>query len=248
MKKNKNILVIAGVILLIILFAVLIIGKGLLKHDKDLVYNADYQDKELKGKEYVSLGMARSYSLEDIVLPYIDISSEYAVKANSEIKGLYDDLVKSFKKDLEGEQIGYQVSHYTTYKNGSILSVVITVEKGGTDVEQYQYYTYNFDLNNGTKVNYEDAYKQVGFTLDTIEKQAETVIKNIEQLSLLTEDMCPEGKTVNSYIEASIENYKEAVNQNALPFFLDENGKLNIVVIINMPVGVEEFPIAITLN
>ena len=91
-------------------------------------------------------------SASDLVVPYINIDSNDAKKANKEIYELYENLIKKFNENLKDE-IWFTLVEYKTYTNDNIISVVITTESSGTGPTIYDYYTYNFNLNNGKILN-----------------------------------------------------------------------------------------------
>ena len=208
----------------------------------DLVYDAEYTYDNLAGKSYTS-EFGETYSFEDIVVPYINIKSEDATKANNEIEQLFEELAEKFKKELESTKTWYAISNYKTFINNEVLSIVITLETGGTDVETYEYYTYNFDLNTLNKLSYSAVYENIGENSNNIDSKAKDAIRNCELLSKFSNEA-----NINTYINKSIENYEYSVKDNSIKYFLDNNGELNIIVNIEVPVGRGHFEEIITIK
>lgn len=193
---------------------------------KEYVYDAEYTYEDLEGKSYRSQSTEQTYSLNDIVLPYININSQDAINANNEIKKLFNELAEHFKNELEDTQTWYDISNYKSYINGNILSVVITTESGGSSPETYRHYAYNFELDSGEKVSYADVYKTVGFASNNIDSKIEEAIKNDERYSYYSKD----DQNLNNDINKSIENYSNSVKDESINYFIDSNGKLNVIV------------------
>lgn len=203
-------------------------------NNKELVYDANYSYKNFSNESYYSQNMNKTYTLKDINVPYININSEDASDANKEIKALFDELAEFFEQEYNDTKTWYNIASYKTYTRGNLLSIVITVESGGTDVEQYKYYTYNFNLDTLKPYSYEEAYKLVGFNSSNIDVKAEEAIKKCERITQFEED-------ITTYIEKSINNYRSAVKDKSMKYFIDENNEFNIIVRIELPVGRGEF-------
>lgn len=213
-----------------------VIEKRSIKNDdsKELVYDANYAYKDFSDESYYSENMEREYSLKDINLPYININSEDANKANKEIEKLFEKLAEFFEQEYKDTKTWYNVASYKTYTKGNLLSILITVESGGTDVEQYKYYTYNFNLSTLKMYSYEEIYKLAGFTSNNIDEKVEEAIKKSERFTKFKEDM-------TTYIEKSIKNYTNSVKDKSIKYFIDGNNELNIIVKIEVPAGRGEF-------
>lgn len=219
-----------------------------LDNTKDLVYDAEYTYGDLKGKSYISETIKERYSLDDIIVPYININSADAINANKEIKNLFDKLAEFFKSELEDFQIGYNISSYKTYTNNNILSVIITVESGGTAPEVYEYYTYNFDLKTLNRLSYYDVYNKLGYTSNDIDWKVKSGIMNNSLLSQSPEIYNFNGNNLNTYIDKSVNNYKESISNNSINYFIDSKGKLNVIVKIEAPIQSGEFNEIITVD
>ena len=201
---------------------------------KELIYDANYSYKNFSNESYYSQNMGKTYSLKDINLPYININSEDASKANKEIKTLFEELAKFFEEEYTNTKTWYNIASYKTYTKGNLLSILITVETGGTDVEQYKYYAYNFNLDTSKLYSYEETYKLAGFNPNNIDGKVEEAIKKSERITSFNENIA-------SYIEKSIKNYNNSVKDKSIKYFIDGNNELNVIVKIEIPVGREEF-------
>lgn len=227
--------------------------------DKEIIYDAEYTYQNLEEEKYTSSSTQETYSLKDIKVPVININSSYATKANNEIKEIFNELAKRFKEELDGAQISYGIAGYRYYIDSEILSVEIKTEKGGTSVPVYEYYAYNFNLNNGSQFTYKEAYEFAGFTSSNINEKVENAItetlkermKGFEQIGNNNNngnnnDL--ENMDIDTYNKASIQNYRDSVNDESIKYFIDENEKLNVIVDLEIPVDRGTFAVTITIE
>lgn len=200
--------------------------------EKDIVYNAQYmyniEQKVYKNPDGVE------YSIFDIVVPYININSESARELNAKIEQLYFQLAENFRQNLETDNTSYVKSEYRIYINSDILSILIIVTNGNIDEEIETYFAYNIDLSTLEILSYEDIYQQCGFTNIDIDNN----IKDTIQIHFNNIDDWPDNEDKSVYINTSIENYQNAVNNNTIQYFIDLNRKLNVVVAIQIPTGI----------
>ena len=68
---------------------------------------------------------------------------------------------------------------YDYYVNGTVLSVVITSLNGINDIVYPHYYTYNYDLEKGSLLTYEEVYTALGYTSDSLEERVSEKISEI---------------------------------------------------------------------
>lgn len=215
--------------------------------NEDWVYNAEYSNEELEGKSYKSTVTGTTYSLKDINLPYINIDSPDAEEANEEINKIFEAAAKIFKEELEGEQASYITTDYEIYVDDEILSILVSTEMGGEEETKDVYYTYNFNINDGTKLSYDEIYSLAGISDDEIEEKVENSI---------TEDFGRRYKGLaegyeddfDKYNEASIKNYKDSVENKTIKAFIDKNEKLNIVVDLAIPTGSKKYQAIVTVK
>ena len=143
--------------------------------------------------------------------------------------------------DKYDKKTWYNIASYKTYIKDNLLSILIMVESGGTDVEQYKYYTYNFNLDTLKEYSYEEAYKLAGFNSSNIDAMVEEAIKKSERITQFEED-------ITTYIEKSINNYINSVEDKSIKYFIDENNELNVIVKIELPIGRGEFDTIIKIK
>lgn len=126
---------------------------------KEWVYNAEYtkENKEIH-TENETLGNKTLETDKDLIVPYININSEDAKKANKEIKEVYEEKYSEFgeylSKSSDGELKAYScpLLEYKVYENQNILSVVLyntermVVTNSSLGSKELYIYTYNFNL------------------------------------------------------------------------------------------------------
>ena len=196
---------------------------------KPWVYDAEY----LKENKKIYQDSAKTEedadnSEKDLVVPYININSDAAKRANEQIKALYDKYYDKYGKEAsEHDSSVYKTYYhyllkYDTYINDNILSVAITlyegivVVDGGTGGGKSTVYTYNFNLDTLNESGVDEMAKKCGFSS---EDEVTSKIKSWEekQRKILSE-------TDLSDIFAGVESGK---------YLIDGNGKLNFLYRIN---------------
>ncbi len=222
---------------------------------KDWVYDAEYQ-KDVDADYYSTY--YEKYYAKDIVVPYINVNSAYGENANKDIKKVFDSAIKTYNDGVKDKETFVDECNYKKYINDDSLSVVLTYGVGATDVVQPQYYIYNIDLKTGNKLSYEEIYKIAGLNSSNIEEKVigaitkvlEEELKDLKNPEIDTDDgqYYPEETNFDTYNNKSIDNYKKSVNNNTLKYFLSSNKKLNIVVKLSVPAGIEEFDTIISVN
>ena len=189
---------------------------------KDWVYDAEYlKDK----KEIVKTNKDNNLtfkSTNEITLPYININSDDAKKVNEEIKKIAENAYADFGAPLQitngltGEvttdknSFSFTGYSYESYVNNNILSVVIKVESVAVPGDgTVTYITYNFNLDTLKIATLEEVGKACGFSSKTeIKEKINVSMKNAGSEAGIFEDTAWDGKR----------------------FFIDKNGKLNIVL------------------
>ncbi len=174
---------------------------------KEWVYDADYgfENKVLKDP----WSTATFNSKDMLIVPYININSEYANSINKEIKELYEREYADFAKTAERNLVWINIK-YEYFYNDDILSVMIWKKKGLMNAGVSNTFTiYNINLKTLNKATLEDCYKAIGYN-------------SKEQLDL----------SINSTISAEIKNEHllRDVTWNYDELFIDKDGKVNLVV------------------
>ena len=202
----------------------------------DWVYDANYE-KDITVDSYET-EFGEVYNAKDIIVPFINIDSEDAVEANDEIKQIFDSAINNFNSGVSDKMTYVDECSYKEYINNNKLSVVVTYGVGATDVVHPEYYTYNFDLENGNEFSYEEAYAYAGLDSTNIDDNVKNAIryKMKERFgSALV------GEDFENYTNRSIENYENSLKDNTIKYFINEKGNLNIIVTLEAPVGRETF-------
>lgn len=214
--------------------------------DKEYVYDAEYESNV--SKESYKIGNRTLY-LKDIKVPYINIKSDDAEKANKEIEDVYKQAIEQYNKGISDETSYVDECSYHYYINDNVLSIVIRWAFGATSVPEDDYYTCNFDLKTGKKLEYSEVYKNAGFDSSNIDSKVESAIntKMKEKFKDMKDENYPEGTNFDTYDKESKDNYKKDVKNNTLKYFLSEDGKLNVVVELSIPAGRGEFPTIIEI-
>ena len=215
--------------------------------NKDYVYDADYV-RNVKADSYTIYDV--TYRARDIIVPYINIKSEYANKANLEIKSVFDQAIETFNEGVDTEIWYVDECNYKKHQLNNIISVLLTYGHGGTSVIHPKYYAYNININDGSGVSYEELYTLFGYNSKSIEEKVVQKITSImkEKTSDFQDDYYPDDTDFNTYNRESILNYKTSVSNNTLEYFINDNGKLAIVVTLSIPIDTGEFDTIIELN
>ncbi len=212
---------------------------------KDWVYDATYE-KKVSAESYKTY--SDTYYAKDIVVPYININSDYAKTANASIKKVFDSAIKMYNGGVKDKMTYVEQCNYKKYINENTLSVILTYAFGATDVPQPEYYTYNIDLKTGNQLSYKEVYSMAGFTDENIESKVVAAITKTMKKRMAEDASEDEQKNLNKYTNVSINNYKKSVSNNKVVYFLSDNKKLNVVVNLSIPVGTGEFDTIITVD
>lgn len=201
---------------------------------EELVYDAKYENN-LEITSYKD-NFGREYSVEDIKLPYINLDSEDAKKANKEIEELHKNLIKEFKENLgyinQGMMTNDCIANYNSYVNGNTLSIVIDIEYGERLYKDYC--TYNFDLETLKLLTYEEVYKKAGITEENISTKVENAIRSCEIYKEYEQNEAEEciQKTIKSYNNKSLKNIglSGIDSEYYLGYYLNKEGNLDIII------------------
>lgn len=183
--------------------------------------------------------------------PYVNIDSAYGRKVNDEIEMLFNKYFENYKnaiqkiketeyiQDVE-EKIGSrgEISgvfennkvSYSAYKNDNILSIVIkeTLFIGLGN----KYTTYNIDLNTGLEAKFNDTL--LALNLDTTKgykKACEEMEKVLKEEFIDYPNDAESVKEYNDYVKKNEEKLTRDLF-NSTKFFIDGNGKLNVICTI----------------
>lgn len=204
-----------------------------LDNTKDWVYNAEYE-KNVNADSYST--SYNTYYAKDIVVPFININSSYAILSNNEIKNVFNDAINAYNKGISDKTTYVDKCNYSKYINNDVLSVLLTLGIGATDIVRPNYYIYNIDLKTGDKLSYKDVYSSAGFDSSNINDKVEKAITNVMKEELKGFEY-PDGTNFDTYNNESITNYKNSISNGTLKYFLSNDKKLNIIVRLSVPAG-----------
>ena len=209
------------------------------------IYDADYE-KDVLADFYLINGPIYA---DDIKVPFINIDSNYASKANQEIKKVFDKAIDAYNEGVQNELTWVDID-YQKYIDIDMVSTALWYSIKATAVVNPNYYTYNIDLKTGKEMSFEDVYQKCGFTKNNINDKVKENITSIikDRLKNFTDDNYPEGTNFDTYNNESIENYLDSIENNTLQYFIDENGVLSIIVRLSIPVEMGYFDTVIKLE
>lgn len=223
-----------------------------INEDSNWVYDKTYDYKVYKnGNSNYNNGDGYK-AIKEIVVPFINIDTQEAKKANKEFEKLFYEAVDIYNLGAEEyeenliineETPNYWVVRdfdYIEYINNDIISVNFVYSYSSTFVPKLKYVTYNFDLKTGELVSYEDIYTSLDYKSTTLNQKVEETIANTIK-EYLGYDKDPDekdedGYSINDYIKQSVQNYHKAVQDNSIQYFIDRNKNLNIVVTLIVPI------------
>ena len=233
---------------------------------KEYVYDAEYKydnkyteydrlngNGEKRTIDYYGIPVEKSEKdyLKDLVVPYININSNDATKVNTELENLYLKYAKEFDSCIDEAKTTTgpgcsQILTYRTYSYNNILSVVVIDSIQATSTYIFNYHIYNFDLNTGNIISYNDMLSKLGYNKDTILDKMKASIKN--QMDITYKNN-PEGDlskachynkdnngnplygTTNCY-DITYKLLQESIDNSSILYFVDNDGILNILPIL----------------
>lgn len=174
---------------------------------KEWVYDADYEfENKILKAPYDNRNVF--YSKDELIVPYININSEYANTVNAEIKQMYIEEYNKFANI--GNGMYFSNIKYSYFYNDDLLSVTLLNKTGLLNAgAKLKYTIYNFNLNTLDKASLEDCYTAAGYTSkEQLDLSIETTISN----------------------EIKNEHLLSDVTWNYDELFIDKDGKVNLVV------------------
>lgn len=177
------------------------------------VYDADYGYNKPAKTITNSLGTVYN-STDELIVPYINVNSEYAKSVNEELKILFEKEYNAFGgayPDLQISEgylpkIQYQFSAYNDILSLYVQKFTSIINGDGS----VKYYTYNINLKTLEKASLADVYTAAGFSSEDYFKESveNTVANEIAEGNLVEEDVKLDYKL----------------------FFLDKNKVFNLVL------------------
>lgn len=261
MKLQKNKIIFAILIIIIFLLISFLLYFKLLKNNsienlkldntKEWVYDAMYTSDITQTSYKVNL---ITYYLKDIKVPYINVNSDDATTINEELESIYNNAISAYKEGLVDGLTHVEDCNYLSniYKNTlSINQILYTNDTIG--ISNPKYYMYNIDLKTGSKLSYQKVYKLIGFNNNNIFSKVKGQITSYftdNYLDFMNEEDELSNKANNgkTYIENTISNYIDSVNNNTIKFYLDSNNKLNIIIDFAVYIDEGNIDTVITIN
>lgn len=225
---------------------------------KDYVYDAEYKynnkyteyvDGDIRENTIEKFGISIPYGsgkLSDLKVPYINLDSSDAKSVNKKLESLYLEYAKAFDENIDDKEDGiicHQILNYKFYKYNDILSVIVFDGSKCTTPFAFNYATYNFDLNNGKLLSYDDVLTRLNLNkatvTDSLKKNAkakmDSLNNNEEDLSKACNLGDSDGKkeTSNCY-DMTYQLLQKSIDDNNILYFVDNSGELNVMMILYM--------------
>ena len=165
------------------------------------------------------------HDINEIIVPYININSNESTQFNEKIHSFYDQAVTKYNEYASSKN-GYINVDYKYYMNKNVLSIIIEQTEGGNGIAQKQFLTCNYDLVKDKILTFDEIYKSIGFTDETIDLTVKYEIENSSFYkiygSLFNEE------TIKTSIDATFEDYSTRKGANAVNYYIDSKGSMLI--------------------
>ena len=230
--------------------------------EKSIVYDAEYKYEstyELVGptdysvyKDYVDLDVT---NLSGIKVPYINIKSNNATKANQTLKHIYLETMKALEgtakciEDTPDYPCGANYLNYIKFESDKVVSVVVFYGSHATDIPHTQYITYSFDKKTGNYLGVDEIAKKENLTVEKLKEKTNSAISiKVDELDV---EYADDTKPFGTYKDDTIKNFEDGFNNyeyncvvrnNSLCFqgvqyYYDNDDKLHALVTIHMSYG-----------
>lgn len=162
--------------------------------------------------------------------------SEDAVAAQAEIQNKLDSYITEVRTDYaEGLSSSTQFIDYKAYLNDAIFSLVIQTQ---SVYDSCSYLVYNFDIENGKRLNTEELMNKLQIT-DYTEKF--TQIAQDAFSKQWGEERDPSANDYDLYVSQKAKNSSKENIDKAMPY-VTEDGKVMVVLNIYSLAGAEKYP------
>lgn len=197
------------------------------------VYDADYS----RNINLDSYNAIENYSIDDIVLPYIDIDSDSVKAINNEIKTMFDSLLEAYKENLTKKNV-WTTSKYFTYEtnlknsNDRFTSILIITTSGGTFLPTAEYTAYTINLGTKKALSMTEVINVFKATLDSeVDMKEKIKLMLIEnQNSILEKNTNLTADEKTNLLNTALSSFEQLYDRGKLPVFIDNAGQLNIIV------------------
>jgi competence protein ComGC len=182
-------------------------------------------------------------TISNLKVPYFNINSDDASKANDELSSLYNEYAKNFDTCAEESKDDKLpgctlLLAYKSYQYDNIASVVVIDSSQATSTWVLNYHIYNFDLSTGKNLSYDEVLSKVGYNKDSISANLSDLIKNemdsiMKDTDLTTACSASLDKynTSNCY-DITSKLLENSISDNSVLYFINDNGELNLLPIL----------------
>ncbi len=203
---------------------------------EEYVIDADYvtakYNNEHDSNEITSKG-------EQIKVPFIKFDTEDANKVNEEIKKLYNEYAEKMKATDEclakGEDknrpCGIYSIGYKVYSTDTTLSIVVLMQMSGASFPEPDYLVYNFDKKTGKALTLNDLLEIKKISKEELIEETMTNIVALASSEDYEDSGMKDKKTqIESFIKDNMDlNQNKVALNSGVAYFLDSNGKFNII-------------------
>lgn len=194
---------------------------------KDYIYDANYIPN-VRSKTYADYD-STIRNIDNYKAPYINLNSSYAKKVNDNIKKVYDQAAQVFDFSIDHNScVGIEIFEYKHYLVGDMLAVVLTTKYRTCAVTIPKYYIYVINVKTGRKVNLDEILEYKNINKDDFNEKVKNEIINSYYSSF------DDSKDYDYLIDENLKTYKNDTNKK---FFIDDNGKINLLISITIRPG-----------
>lgn len=206
---------------------------------KDYIYDANYIPN-VRSKTYADYD-STIRNIDNYKAPYINLNSSYAKKVNDNIKKVYDQAAQVFDFSIDHNScVGIEIFEYKHYLVGDMLAVVLTTKYRTCAVTIPKYYIYVINVKTGRKVNLDEILEYKNINKDDFNEKVKNEIINSYYSSF------DDSKDYDYLIDENLKTYENDTNKK---FFIDDNGKINLLISITIRPGeIEEIFKIITIE
>ena len=206
---------------------------------KDYIYDANYIPN-VRSKTYADYD-STIRNIDNYKAPYINLNSSYAKKVNDNIKKVYDQAAQVFDFSIDHNScIGIEIFEYKHYLVGDMLAVVLTTKYRTCAVTIPKYYIYVINVKTGRKVNLDEILEYKNINKDDFNEKVKNGIINSYYSSF------DDSKDYDYLVDENLKTYENDTNKK---FFIDDNGKINLLISITIRPGeIEEIFKIITIE
>lgn len=211
-------------------------------YNRDYVYDAGYHNDN-KYKEYDYCDGSTIYThdgfdlvvcdkgsirLSNLVVPYINIKSNDAYRVNRELKSLYEEYATRFDDFYialeEGNIGGSELLNYYSFLSDKVLSVVVIYGYQQTDILYPDYEIYNFDLNTGELIDYDEV-------INLLDVDENLIYSNV------LDNISNNDFDFDIFYDETVNSFYKSINDETVKFFVNDKGLLEYIVNVYVPGG-----------